>query len=46
MEQIIDGGVTMGQGVKVELGIDLREAKQIDRTIPQWTLMKADRVIR
>jgi len=34
------------QPMKFELIINLTTAKQIGVTIPQWTLMKADRVIR
>jgi putative ABC transport system substrate-binding protein len=34
------------QPMKFEFIINLKVAKQLDITIPQWTLMKADRVIR
>jgi len=34
------------QAMKFDLVFNLKTAKQIGVTIPQWTLMKADRVIR
>jgi putative ABC transport system substrate-binding protein len=34
------------QPMKFEFIINLKAAKQIGLTIPQWTLTKADRVIR
>ena len=34
------------QPMKFDFVINLKTAKQIGVTIPQWTLMKADRVIR
>jgi putative ABC transport system substrate-binding protein len=34
------------QPMKFELIVNLKTAKQIGLTIPQWTLMKADKVIK
>ena len=34
------------QPMKFELVVNLKTAKEIGVTIPQWTLMKADRVIK
>ncbi|MBF8254888.1 MAG: ABC transporter substrate-binding protein, partial [Deltaproteobacteria bacterium] len=34
------------QQMKFEFVINLKTAKQIGLTIPQWTLMKADKVIQ
>jgi putative ABC transport system substrate-binding protein len=34
------------QPMKFDFVVNLKTAKQIGVTIPQWTLMKADKVIR
>ncbi len=40
------GDIPVEQPMKFELIINLKAAKQIGLTIPQWTLMKADKVIK
>jgi putative ABC transport system substrate-binding protein len=38
--------IPVEQPIKFEFIINLKAAKPIGLTIPQWTLMKADRVIK
>ena len=39
-------GAQFEHPMKVELAFNLKTAQQIGLTVPQWTLMKADKVIR
>jgi putative ABC transport system substrate-binding protein len=50
MDKVLKGtkpaDIPVEQPMKFDLVINLKTAKQLGLTIPQWTLMKADRVIR
>jgi putative ABC transport system substrate-binding protein len=50
LDKILNGRETadlpVEQPMKFDFVVNLKTAKQIGLTIPQWTLMKADKVIR